>query len=666
MAEITPFELIDRGIDQTQSGVLAQVPTYGISGTERWSSLRATNDGYRVEPAAQQGALTRIACKEEQVWKLIESTPTLEGLRLSEAAGQRITQQRQDCVTESAAGSVVYVSLPWSPSDLVGPLSALAIALPFFCWFLSRWLLKRFVRQVERTIAGDPVATEAADPRMAQAPWFPLSVIELREGPRSRAFETARRFRRRKVAFYALIAVATAVLLAHGFTFAAGTPGSLRRNIALTVMLVWPLVPTLPLVLTHRHAFWRCLGGYVLVLLPTAWALGPSALVILAISFASSVGALTLLLPGTRAAQPWVLLFLVLLTLGAGVPLTLLQSEGPQRLLGSIAHAGGISAEPAILLVVVSGLGASAALAPLLARVAIWSVRHLRLSSSLVSFGIFWFLYAGALSLIIGVRDGQLLLRGLLGALPIALTIAAAVLLTRRRQTSGRRVLYLRSFNEGRRNVTTLTRLENWLAGVACVDLIAGRDVASKLVEPEELLGFVALKGARKFITDLPSFEQLRAAQSSQVYADGGHPIAHYFCRNQVWFAVFQRLARDCDAVVVDARGLTPNPHTGVARELIAVAHHVPLARIIVLVSEASRPHLDAILAIAWQSLPGVSPNRALVAPELTIVSDNHTDASALIAMKVCETFDAWPVHASLLETWSSHSATTLRSPRQA
>jgi hypothetical protein len=356
-----------------------------------------------------------------------------------------------------------------------------------------------------------------------------------------------------------------------------------------------------------------------------------------------------MLVPGTRAAQPWVLLCLCLLTLGAGVPLTLLQSEAAQRLLGWIAHAEGLSAEVAILLAVLSGVGLSVAMTPFLARVTIWGVRRLRLSSSLVSFGIFWFLYAGVLSLIMGVRDGQLLLRGLLGALPIALTIVAAVLLTRRRQATGRRVLYLRSFNEGQRNVTTLRRLENWLAGVACVDLIAGRDVASTLVEPEELLGFVALQGARKFIPDLQSFEQLRAAQSSHVYADGGHPIVHYFCRNQAWFAVFQALARDCDAVIVDARARTLDRRSGVARELIAVVHHMRLERIIVLVSEASRPQVEALLAFAWQSLPDGSPNRTLAAPEVAIVRDSRADASALIAMKVCEMFDAAPVRASFL-----------------
>src|SRR5690349_21386665 len=140
MADVTPFELIDRGVDQTQPGALAQVPSYGISGTDTWSNLRPTGDSYVIEPAPGQAALQRLACKDGQVWKLVQSQPSARGLKVSKAAGERIATQRLDCVTENATRSVVYVSLPWAKSDLVGPIAALTVALPLLSWCVSGWL----------------------------------------------------------------------------------------------------------------------------------------------------------------------------------------------------------------------------------------------------------------------------------------------------------------------------------------------------------------------------------------------------------------------------------------------------------------------------------------------------------------------------------------------
>jgi hypothetical protein len=636
----TPFQVIDQRLDQTRADVMGSIPSYGTSNIDAWSNLRSVSDGYLVEPAPGQRGLLRMACQEKGVWGLIESQPRGKGLAVPSAAAKHIAQARLDCVTENADGSVAYVSLPWSPENLKGPLAAAAILLPILAWFGSRVLLRRFERAVKETLKGDVPEPQVPLPSTGRIGSAPLTIRELRAGPASRSLDLALAFRRRKIALYLLIALVSAFLLAHAWVVGSDSSGSIKRHVGLTVVLAWPLVLTLPPLLASPRASARSFLAYALLVGGAALWLGAGLLVILAMSMVAALGASTLFIPRTRAAQTWVLLLVVLLVLGIALPLTALQSESNQKLLATFAEAAHLSANVAIGSLVLVSMLAIMTFMPFLARLAIRIVKKLRLSASLLNYAAFWLLYSLSVSLVIGARSNARLLDAALATLPVMLAVAASALWTARKQRRGARVLYLRAFDEGSKNVTLLTRLETWLSGVASVDLIAGPDLASALAEPEELLDFVGRKGGRKYIQNLAQFEVGQAESPDRLYADGSHPIHHYFCQNRVWFEVFRRLARGCGAVVMDTRGLKDDLERGVARELIEVVHRLPLRRIVLLGLDESRVRLEKLLALAWRSLPEDSPNRGESEPEIAVVMGNRADAVFVLAMQVCRMLD--------------------------
>jgi hypothetical protein len=641
MNQVTPFQLIERGVDQTRPGALAQVPSYGISNPSAWSGMQRTASGYLVKPGQSGAALSRMACRSNGVWTLIESLPAGPDLLLSNEVGQRIEQEHPDCVSLDSAGSVVNVSLPWAAQDQKGPVALALILVPLVAYFVARFLLSRFKKSVKRSLAndvgGDPPPWTAA-PAIHPSP---LRLRELLVEAPSKFGAKARAFRRGKVAVSFAIAGASAFTLAHAWVAHSDAAQSLNRTLGVSVVLAWPLVPTVASLLVNRRPFIRALLIYMVVAAVAALWFGPSLLILLAISLGSALGSWTLFIPRTRAALPWVLLPATFGVLGLFAVTAALQRESNQRLLAEVADGVGLSAISAVGVTVLASILFSVIASLVFARGVVRFVRRFRLSSNLLCFVYFWLLNVLSISQLIGARDNAVLQQAQLGLLPVLLAIAVAIVWTAGKPATGPRVLYLRSFDGGVQNATLLARIETWLSGIANVDLIAGPDVASALAEPVELLDFIAGKGARKYVTDLAAFEATRANLPDQVYADGSHPIRHYFCRNAVWFDAFRILARDCDAVVMDVRGLKGDPMRGVARELVEVVHRVPVRHIVLLVSNEPRSGLQALLTLAWSSLPVDSPNRDEQNPELCIVNASRADAIDVLAGHICQVLDA-------------------------
>ncbi len=252
--------------------------------------------------------------------------------------------------------------------------------------------------------------------------------------------------------------------------------------------------------------------------------------------------------------------------------------------------------------------------------------------------------------MIVGARDLSSAVAGVPAVLLIVGAALGAIVATSGRGGDGAtgRILYLRSFDGGRKSVDLFSRLGAHLLNVAGIDLIAGPDLATALARPHELLDFLAGKAGRKYIHDWASFEAKRSRTDLRVDAEGRQRVAEYYCGNGIWKEVFRRLADDALAVLIDVRGVV-RPAAGCAYELAELVRRVPLGRVLVVLDGNTRREvLETIVTEAWSRLPLDSPNLNDPNPRLAFFSYDDRKGSDVMRLyaHVCAMLEGSRVHA--------------------
>lgn len=171
------------------------------------------------------------------------------------------------------------------------------------------------------------------------------------------------------------------------------------------------------------------------------------------------------------------------------------------------------------------------------------------------------------------------------------------------------------------------------------INMIGGTDLATSLMEPDELIQFWSRQLRKQFIaSDADLQARLRTLDSAQD-PDLRYRINEFFCHNNTWQATVKALARRSAVVLMDLRGFGAK-NRGCEFELQMLLEVIPVARIVLLVGSGNEPqYLQQVLQAAWSKLSTSSPNHALAAPELPLFQVE--DSSAVLPNLLSRLFAA-------------------------
>jgi hypothetical protein len=172
----------------------------------------------------------------------------------------------------------------------------------------------------------------------------------------------------------------------------------------------------------------------------------------------------------------------------------------------------------------------------------------------------------------------------------IALAGLGAYLLTSRVLISGlrtdrspaARLLLLRVFGHDRRTERLLDELTLRWRPFGTVDLIAGRDLALRNIDPSEFYDFLTGKLARQFVQDGTDLDERLARRDDRQDPDGRFRVNQFFCHRNTWKPTLDRLVASCDAVLMDLRNFDEN-REGCRYEITRLAEHAGTKPIVLL-----------------------------------------------------------------------------------
>ncbi|HYE97147.1 MAG TPA: hypothetical protein VD962_13150 [Rubricoccaceae bacterium] len=502
-------------------------------------------------------------------------------------------------------------------SNPVGALLLLLVAASVLTPPLSLLILllyRRAVASAMRQQGGGAVPEEPrtlpADDRGGSAP--PLRLSEGAQPPDLHAWPAAHTLYRRlrRAPWWAALAFGCAGL-AHAATAAtlylyAGAFGDDPRRVAVVELIfAWPVVLTVVLVAVSSRR-WKVTGPLLYAVLLVAVSgsyvdraleavlvyVGPPTLILLALSARR-----------LRAAGP--LVFVMTAAVLAGAQFAL---EATYWVLatGTVQVVWGARA---IGLFVFLGVGALGVLA----------VRHIaaqygrrRVSDQLLLVGTWWLVFTAWEGFLFRFPPaGSALVAPALGAFVVVLVIALRPLRRASAQAHPRRLLLLRVFGSRGRSERLFREVGLHWRYVGPVRLIGAPDLATEMLEPDELLAFLGGRLRRLFLATPDDLDRRFAALSDVPDPDGRYRVEDLFCYDDTWRATVARLVHESDAVLMDLRGFRVE-NRGVAHELAYLLETIPAGRV-VLVEDATTDAaaVRSALAEAWAGMSPTSPNYA-------------------------------------------------------
>jgi len=186
-------------------------------------------------------------------------------------------------------------------------------------------------------------------------------------------------------------------------------------------------------------------------------------------------------------------------------------------------------------------------------------------------------------------------------------------------------MLLLRVFGNTRRARSLTDQVSLTWRHAGPINMIGGTDLATALIEPDELMAFWSGKLRQGFVTSPTDLENRLQNLDEKRDPDGRYRINEFFCYDNTWRATVHALAQRSSVVLMDLRGFGKD-NRGCEFELAMLLSEVPLARVVLLVDRSTRIEvLKTVLQSAWQKLPAASPNRELAEPvlHLFIVEDS-------------------------------------------
>jgi hypothetical protein len=171
------------------------------------------------------------------------------------------------------------------------------------------------------------------------------------------------------------------------------------------------------------------------------------------------------------------------------------------------------------------------------------------------------------------------------------------------------RLLLLRVFGSQRRSERLLHRLGASWRQLGPVQMIAGTDLATAALGPDEFLDSLRGRLNRQFIGNADELDRRLAQLDLRPDPDGRYRVNELFCHDDSWRPAVQRLVHSSDGILLDLRGFTA-ARQGATYEITQLVELVPLRQVLVLTDDTTDHNfLRTVLDTAWQGMGPESPN---------------------------------------------------------
>jgi hypothetical protein len=201
--------------------------------------------------------------------------------------------------------------------------------------------------------------------------------------------------------------------------------------------------------------------------------------------------------------------------------------------------------------------------------------------------------------------------------------LVQAGLAVQRRARDSRHVapvlLFLRVFSLGKRSERLFHVLTSQWLRQGSLALIAGPDLATKTVQPNQFLEYLARRLRHQFVKDEADLNRRLAELDLNPDPDGRYRVNQFFCFADTWKSAIRRLARRVDMVLMDLRSFSPD-NLGCLYELEQLFEHVSLNRVVLLIDdETDWPYLEGTLKRLWANAHDSSPGCAVTSSRLRV-----------------------------------------------
>jgi hypothetical protein len=178
-------------------------------------------------------------------------------------------------------------------------------------------------------------------------------------------------------------------------------------------------------------------------------------------------------------------------------------------------------------------------------------------------------------------------------------------------------MLLLRVFGHATRARTLVDQVGQTWRHAGPINMIGGTDLATALLEPDELMMFWSGKLRQGFVVSAADLESRLRTLDETRDPDGRYRINEFYCHDNTWRATVHALAQRSAVVLMDLRGFS-KANRGCEFELGMLLDEVPLDRVVLLADASTRTEdLEPLLHAAWSRLSAASPNREQAAPVL-------------------------------------------------
>lgn len=472
-------------------------------------------------------------------------------------------------------------SIALLPGQIVSALLLAAL----LAYPLTRLLLRRYERAVERAMrSASPLAASAAASPPAATPraiFMGASEALLRQLQRA-PWQSA--------SIQAGVALLIGMYFGALQLLAGGIDLSVYRVIVLGATHVWPGVLAVLLIagISLRQRVMVLLAGAALYLAFGVWAHTGSiqqalkeVLVLWTVTnLPPSLYLLAFMTRRVRAVGPLVLL-VSLVTVGGVVAAFALMMQFPDA---GMAVAGGLldlgfNAMGVLLAYALVGGGLALVLGLWLLRQLADAYARYRVGDEGLALAALWlvFILMNSLNLLLD-GSGYFLLG--LAAFPgylIAVRLARRLLLPAA-SSDAPALLLLRVFARKGPTEGLFHAISRHWRHVGPIRMIAGYDLASEAIEPDEMMAFLRGRLADSFVTGPDVVQRRLSAVASQRDADARYRSEEFFCFDNTWRDTLQRLVASSAVILMDLRGFGPD-NKGCIFELEALAAFDALPR---------------------------------------------------------------------------------------
>lgn len=222
--------------------------------------------------------------------------------------------------------------------------------------------------------------------------------------------------------------------------------------------------------------------------------------------------------------------------------------------------------------------------------------RRKRFSDLVYLFAMYWFvvLLSNSVTAFAGVGAGGFALLAPWLAIPVAWWLLRGWLAP---AGDAPNLLVLRVFQQDAQVEKLFDRvIERWRFTGNTL-LIAGTDLVSRTLDPDDLFTFLDRQLAQRFVNNVAEIPVRLGQFDMAPDPDGRHRVNECYCRDSTWQATLAALVDRCDVVLMDLRGFQPH-NQGCRYELGVLARVAHLRRVVVLYDgRTARPAAEADIA---------------------------------------------------------------------